>query len=245
MNNRLWPLGLLLFFAPLLLLSPSAQAELSEDKNSGFLDFNLYPYTHENADNAFTINAFSTLPNGFEYFSLTNFGGDSTQSELEEFDNFLTEQNLRWKIPGELPFQVTLQALIRSGQDNDALRLGLRWALHQTPWFEEMLSALEIKYWINIHGAQFDHASGYQWQIEHAYRWDILPEQLDKRVYIGGFADHNIDHSDGTRTTWVEETQLGVRLVGDFYAVAEQRYNGFRQGNESSLGLGFEYVIGF
>ena len=227
----------------LALLWLPARAEDSH-KNAGFLDFNFYPYTKVDADNAFTLNALGNLRRGLQYFSLTNFGRDSERAALKEFDNFLTEQNLRWNIPGDVPlnlFQLTAQALIRSGTGNDALRLGVRWKVHDTPRLDGLLEAVQLKYWIDFHLAQFDHVAGRQWQIEHVFRWVVSPN----RVYIGGFADHNIDQEDGTQHNWVEETQLGVRLVDELHLIAEQRYNAFRKGDESSLGIGLEYVIRF
>ena len=213
-------------------------------QNTGFLDFNFYPYTKVNADNAFTLNALANLPHGLQYFSLTNFGRDAERAALKEFDNLLTEQNLRWNIPGDFPrnlFQLTAQALLRSGAGNDALRLGVRWKVHSTPQLDGAFKTARLKYWIDFHAVQFDHAAGRQWQIEHVFRWVVSPT----RVYIAGFADHNIDQEGGTQHNWVEETQLGVRLVDELHLIAEQRHNAFRQGSVSSLGLGLEYVIRF
>ncbi len=225
----------------IVLLSLQARAETIHE-NTGFLDFNLYPYTKVDADNAVTVNALGNLRHGLQYFSLTNFGRDSERAALKESDNFLTEQNLRWNIPGDMPLnllQLTVQALVRSGRGNDALRLGLRWKIHSTPRLHRLLKAARVVYWIDIHAVQFDHVDGRQWQIEHVFRWVLSPN----RVYVAGFADHNIDPEGGTKHNWVEETQLGVRLVDHLHLVGEQRYNAFRQGEETSVGIGLEYVI--
>ncbi|WP_442505491.1 hypothetical protein SH528x_004281 [Novipirellula sp. SH528] len=32
-----------------------------------------------------------------------------------------------------------------------------------------------------------------QWQIEHVFLWEVVPERLGDRVYLSGFADQNID----------------------------------------------------
>jgi len=225
--------------------SQPASHESSEHRNTGFLDFNFYPYTEERADNSITINAFAKLPHGFQYFSLTNFGRDPKRNELEEVEGILTEQNLRWQIPGGVPATFAAQALLRNGDDNDALRLGPRFAIHDTWGFQRVLQSWGAKYWIALYVAQFDHVDGYQWQIEHCFRWDVFPELFGDRVYVGGFADHNINHANGTDSIWLEEAQLGVRLLGDCYFVTEQRYNGFRTGSETSVGVGLEYVIRF
>jgi hypothetical protein len=224
---------------------PSASPASKAHRNTGFLDFNFYPYTQVDADNSITVNAFAQLAHGFQYFSLTNYGRDPNRPALEETENLLTEQNLRWQVPGGVPMTLAVQALLRSGDDNDALRLGPRFALHDTWGLERVLKPLGAKYWIALYGAQFDHVAGTQWQIEHCFRWDVFPELLGNRVYVAGFADHNINHANGTDSIWLEEAQLGVRLVGDCYFVTEQRYNGFRNGSESSVGVGLEYVIRF
>lgn len=215
-------------------------------RNTGFLDFNFYPYTSVDSDNAITINALANLNHGFQYFSLTNFGRNPNWAALQEVDAVLTEQNLRWKPDWDLPIAMAGQALLRTGVgDNDVLRFGPRWTGHKTGCLEEISNRFHLKYWIACYGLQFDHTTGNQWQIEYVFRWDVLPELLDNRVYLSGFVDQNIDHSAGTKTTWLEETQLGVRVLGDWHVVAEQRYNGFRRGREASLGLGLEYVMRF
>lgn len=60
----------------------SESAQDKEHRNSGFLDFNAYPYTDVPSDNTITINALANLNHGFQYFSLTNFGNDPTLGEL-------------------------------------------------------------------------------------------------------------------------------------------------------------------
>ena len=118
--------------------------------------------------------------------------------------------------------------------------------LHELSELAALFGKFNTRYWINIHGLQLDEVQGgYRWQIEHVFRVDILPETFDERVYLGGFADHNIAHHEGTESTWLEEAQFGVRIYNDFYGVFEQRYNGFRTGAKSSFGLGVEYVHRF
>ncbi len=226
--------------------TPTGKSNAKPTGNSGFLDFNIYPYTEVRSDNAFTMNALVNMPDNLQYFGFVNLGRDASRDELEETDSYLTEQNLRWTIPetnGLL--QVTAQAFLRSGIDNDALRLGLRLKMHKTPGVSFVCGAINLKYWVDVHALQFDHISGTQWQIEHVYRIDVLPALFDGRVYIGGFADHNINHESGPRHTWVQEAQLGVRTYGNVYLVVEQRYNGYRVNNKSSVGVGVEYVMRF
>lgn len=214
-------------------------------KHSGFIDFNFYPYTTVNTDNAVSVNTLVNLPHDFQYFGFINFERQPSEHALTETAGVFTEQNLRWQ-PWEAPVSLATQILIRTGaKNNDVLRFGPRFALHDFQLFESALQKCNLQYWVAIYPAEFDYTAGYQWQMEHVFQWKVLPELLNDRVYIGGFADHVIDQASGTDVTWVEEAQLGVRVAGAWYLVAEQRYNGFRRGQEASLGLGVEYVVRF
>lgn len=217
-----------------------------EHKNTGFLDFNFYPYMSTVPDNSVTINALANLPNGFQYFSLTNFENDPNRDELTEIGPILTEQNLRWQPSDSLPLTFAAQALIRSGDSaNDALRMGPRFTLHDFKRGGKLFEAIGLSYWIAIYAVQFDHKAGNQWQMEHVFKAPVFPELFDNRVSISGFIDHNIDHDGTSSSTWLEETQLAVRVFNQWHLVAEQRYNGFRKGAENSLGVGVEYLIRF
>ena len=238
-----------LFISPLVLLALLLNS-VSAFADTGFVDINLYPYTHVPTDTAITVNAFVKLPKGFQYFSLNSFGRRKSASDINRFslDSFVTEQNLRWNLPGDLPwnlFQLTVQALLRDGSGNDALRLGFRWKVHKTPLLRELMDYLYYRHWINFHGAQFDENPGYQWQISHNFRFDPFPESAPRRIYIKGWADHNINHEGGVDHTWIEEAQLGIRVVNEFHLVGEQRYNGFRRGKELSVGVGIQYILRF
>lgn len=230
-----------------LLLSPMLSATQAKAKemskaSGGFIDFNLYPYSKIENDSVFTINAFAKLPNRFSYFSLTNFYNQSDREELTDTENFYTEQNLRWALPRNIPFDLTVQWNLRSGKDNDRLRLGARWKMHQTPFFNKLLKAINMTYTINFH-FQFDHTDDTIWQMEHVYRINVLPDLLDNRVYIGGFGDHTFGGPDDPAL--VTENQLGVRLVDNLHAVAEYRRNEYRKGKENGLGIGLEYIVKF
>jgi hypothetical protein len=77
-------------------------------------------------------------------------------------------------------------------------------------------------------------------QVEHVFRRFFF----DKRMYVGGFADHNLN-KDGS-SDWVTETQIGLRLAERFYAVTEFRYNSFLpSGLRSGVGVGLEYLVRF
>jgi len=225
----------------LLLLVSASRAD------NGFIDLNVYPYTEEKADTAVTVNVLANLPARFQYYSLNSFGRVASLQEYERLDTVVSEQNLRWQLPGEHwdLFQLTAQALLRDESDNDVLRFGIRWRAHDTPVITRFFDLLNLGYWLNVHAIQLDETDGRQWQISHFFRFQIFPETFGGRVYLKGWTDHNLDHENGTDHTWVEEAQLGIRIYDEFYAIAEQRYNGFRKGNEASVALGVEYLFRF
>ena len=230
----------------LLLLIPLGSGAAAAQASTGFLDFNAYPVTGVRADNAMTINAGAALGHGIAYASLTNFGR-SVSGPSADIDAWLTEQNIRWQLPHASlgMFQLTFQALMRSGESNDAARIGVRWNAGATPHLSHVLDRAGLAYWLNLHAAQFDHAPGRQWQIEHVFRWTPPVSALGERVYIAGFADHNLGLVGPRSAAWVEEAQLGVRVTGGLHVVFEQRYNGFRVGDETSFGIGIEYLLRF
>lgn len=229
----------------MLLLVSMMSSLVASDEVKGFFDLNFYPYTEERADNIFTLNVLAKFSRGFEYFSLTNVGRESPKNDYDEINFLLSEQNIRWMVPRTSEIvQLATQALVRDESNNEAFRFGPRLAFHNIPLVQNVLAAVNAKYWISFYGAQYDEVrSGYRWQMEHVFRVTLFPKTFSNRVYLGGFADHNISHDNGTTHTWLQEAQVGVRLFQDFYAVIEQRYNEFQRGNESSMGLGLEYII--
>ena len=78
--------------------------------------------------------------------------------------------------------------------------------------------------------------------MEHVYRRDFL----DGLIYVGGFADHNVNGT-ADNSDWVSETQVGVKLLGGFYAVAEYRYFSFANSSrfKQGVGIGLEYALRF
>ena len=107
------------FFIFLSLFVSIAYVEAEEDyEPKGFIDLNFYPYD-SNYYTGMTTNIFTTLPNGFSYFSLTNFTNDSGSENRKGTDVFYTEQNLMWNLPNKLPFQLITQLNLRSGDKND------------------------------------------------------------------------------------------------------------------------------
>ncbi len=112
-----------------LLIFSGYSDEKFKSKGS-FIDFNFYPYTKVNDDNSFTTNPFLKLPKKLSYFSLTNFSNQENSSELGETFGCYTDQNLRCSLD-KIPFDLTVQWDLRSGNDNDHLHLGTLWSLHK------------------------------------------------------------------------------------------------------------------
>ena len=219
----------------------------SETRNSrgGFIDLNIYSYLSDvDNDNVITINIFSNLPNRFSYFSLINIGNQSGVSELKDTDSYYTEQNIRWKIFNESPFDLTLQANLRSGENNDKLRLGFRWSLNNTSFLQNIFTHLNLSYSINFHIIQFDVNPQYVWQIEHVF--DMRFPYISDRLYLAGFIDHtfNEDVSVGIpNNPIVGEAQFGIRIIDNLYIIAEYHLNEYRINDVNNFAAGIEYMI--
>lgn len=140
---------------------PIAPAEPAKP-SKGFLDFNSYPYmTDVDSDSVFTLNALAKLPHGFSYFSLLNLMNQSDHQPLADTTGYYTEQNLRFA-PSELvPLDLTVQYNLTSGDDNDRLRFGFLWKLHDTPFVDQLFDAIHLTYAVNFHLFQVDHEESY------------------------------------------------------------------------------------
>jgi len=195
----------------------------SDHRNSGFLDFNYY---WDNRDfNILTINAGANLPYDFQYFQFVNYTSPlNDPTELENWNDFFTEIHLRRPIAANsrLLGHLDWNLMWADGGFTDEVgRLGIRWRLHDTvgPLGNFVSESLGLQYSVTFHLIEDD---GSGWQIEHFYRRNFL----DGLVYIAGFADHNINEF-ASNSDWVAESQIGVKIAGHFYAVAEYRYNSF------------------
>jgi len=210
----------------------------------GFLDFNVYPYLSEvKSDSVFTVNAFAKLLFGFSYSSLTNVLNQDKESPFGDTTGFYTEQNLRWSFPAQIPFDLTFQANMRSGPDNDRYRFGFRWRADGTPGLDKLMKKIALTYSANFHALQIDHDDRYVWQIEHVARLDT--PYLDRRAYLAAFCDHtfNQGYAGIPANPIVLEAQLGLRVIDEAYLIAEYRVNQYRVGSESNIGVGAEYVV--
>ena len=225
-------------------LSSLAWADV-KNSTGGFLDFNLYPYLSDvKGDNTVTVNIAAKLPNRLSYFSLLNLSNQSNEGELEDTENFYTEQNLRWQISKGSPLDLTLQMNFRSGQDNDRHRLGVRWRINQTEMFSELLSTLNLSWSINFHLLQIDNEDPQVWQMEHVFRV-TFPYWTD-RLYLAGFIDHTFNQdlpANLPSSPIVGEAQVGLRIIENLYAIVEYRVNQYRSSDETNVAAGIEYKI--
>ncbi|MBI4424049.1 MAG: hypothetical protein HY554_10000 [Elusimicrobia bacterium] len=205
----------------------------------GYLDFNYYYDTRDL--NVLTINSDLRMTSRLEYFSFVNYMNTARTSRNQDLAAYYTEQNLRWALPSELPFDLGAQFASADGGKNDVLRAGARWRASSTPALSPFLKGLGVFFATTIFPVQFDHRDGYHWQIEHVYRVDLFPEAWGRRAYLSGYADHNLGPG---RVPWVAEHQLGIRVAGSLHAVVEYRYNGFLR-DKNGVGLGLEYLASF
>lgn len=232
----------LTFFLTLLFLSTSLVAKNS---SGGFLDFNIYPYLSDaDNDTSVTINAGARLANRFSYFGFINMGNQAGSSELSETNTFYSEQNVRWQIQPDSPFDLTLQMNFRTGDDNDRHRLGVRWRLNDSIFIKDFFKRNRFQYAVNLHLIQFDNEPGNVWQIEHSFRktWGTS----DRTIYLSGFIDHTFNQtlpSEFPDNPIVAEAQFGIELMNNFFLVTEYRRNEYRIEQSNNWAIGAEYVI--
>ena len=238
--------GILFLF--LFCLPPSTVTSQSDKKASsrisGFVDFNFYYDTRDFS--VLTYNILANLPKRFQYFSLTNY--QSTNSSFD-LNSFYAEHNLRWALHKNKPVDLTLQYVMRGGEDNDDFRLGFRWRDNASKKLSSFFKKLNASYSINPMFIQFrrNTAIKYMSIIEHVYRINIAPKKLDRRIYIGGFVDQNFVYNGngGLSFKWVTEHQLGLRIIDELYAILEYRINDFYAKDNYGFGYGLEYKIIF
>ena len=121
------------------------------------------------------------------------------------------------------------------------IHLGVRWRLNATPWLDKMLKAINLTWAVQFFPTRIDQRDVGGWQISHAYQMSF--PYISDRLYLSGFFDHNIDESarpGSTLNNVVSETQLGVRLYRQLYAVVEYRINDYRRADNTNFGAGFE-----
>jgi hypothetical protein len=220
---------------------PEAPDAAEPHRITGFLDFNYYWDTRQ--FNTLTINAGAMLPCDVDYFQFVDFDSPLDQpATVEDLSGFYTEIHLGKPIAKDSEWLDSLDwtwMYADGSLARDVHRLGIRWRTEDSPGLLGALltDVLALEYAVNLHFVESD-GSGIQ--IEHVYRRVFL----DRRFYIAGFADHDIN-TDGS-TSWVTEHQMGLRLVDEVHLVAEYRYNEFLPTEfRSGWGFGLEYVVQF
>lgn len=216
----------------------------SQAQTTGTLDFNVYPYLGDvDTSSAFTLNISANLSDRLSYFSLNNLSDQDGDGSFGDGMDYFTEHNLRWKLGAQSPLDLTVQSNIRKGHNNNRHRLGIRWRLNDTAALKDFFARYNLSYFVNLHAVQFDHEDANVWQIEHVFRL-TLPS-ISERLYIAGFLDHTFNEdlpSGFPSAPIVTEVQMGYRLIGDFYGVAEYRINEYRRSDVNNFTMGVEYI---
>lgn len=228
------------------------ELQVSSDKRPLFKNihgyFDLNGYYDTRSFDIITNNTLINLPYGLHYYSFTNLLGPFNSADSFTLNKYYTEQNIRWALYKNIPVELNVQW--NSGSNlTDKMRFGPRIRVNDLPWIGKILKKLNLIYAITPFPLQVDHSKGYDAQIEQFYKMQVLPRYFKDRVYISGFADINFLYGSDNRTRHhpsVTETQLGIRLINQVYAVVEYRYNGFLPTNKrNGLGLGLEYLFKF
>ena len=219
----------------------------AQEKNvqGGWMTFKGYYDTRDRS--MITMSSLVNLPGHFQYFGFINLFTPLDPPNKLELSLYYTEQNLFYKPFEKIPLGPNIQAVSTSGNGNDLVRFGIQWCPSDTPVFEKFFKKINLWYIINFHLVQTNSLStnGWQWQIEHAYQWEIFPKTLHHRVVISGFADNDLNFGGGTgNNNWVYEHQLGVRLIHWLYAVAQIRHEFFLP-EKTGAGFGLEYQFHF
>lgn len=227
----------ILFFSTSILAQ-----EKSNVKVTGFVDFNIYNDTRNFG--TLTYNILLQLSDRIQYFSLTNHDGLSNSPDIAVT---YAEHNLRYKLTKTSPLDLTLQYVLRNGEQNDDIKLGFRWRLNNTNALKSFFKKLNMTYSINPMLIQFRNKAQtkYATQLEHVYNIYLFANKFNKRLYLGGFADQLISYNNNKISfTWVTEHQLGYQILNNFYAVLEFRVNDFFK-ERYGLGYGLEYKVIF
>jgi len=212
----------------------------------GFIDVNAYYDTRDAT--TLSINYLAVFNHGLSYFSFINYDQSFFEAQDKaDFAGIYSEHNLTYSPFKKLPIDFNVQFVIMSGEKNDKIRFAPSWRVSSTPGISEFFKKIGLSWGINFHVLQLqskDDPDDMTFQMEHFYRWNILPEKLNNRVYISGFADHTLAGKNAKGL--VTEHQLGIRLVDSFYAVAEYRhFSYFPKGYQNGVGFGLEYEIMF
>ncbi len=182
------------------------------------------------------------LPYKLTYFSFANL---NLYADSDTF-TYYTEQDLYLQIKNT-PFYLAQQFVSLSGDDNDMLRYGPRVIVSDLPKLKKVFDKIGLYYEMSSFPLQIDHSDGFDMGFEHFYYMKIFPKLFKDRVYCSGFVDHNLEFGElsNNHSIAVTENQIGVRVVDNFYLVAELRYNGYLPTEQVGVGIGFEYLNRF
>lgn len=235
-----------LFFVPSSLVNAQEKPVDPAISRFGFIDVNAYYDTREAT--TLSINYLAVFNNGLSYFSFINFDQNFFEAdEKTDFSSFYTEHNLTYSPFKKLPFDLNMQFVFMSGEQNDKLRFAPTWRVSSTPGINKFFNKIGLSWGINFHVLQFQSKHDQDdmtFQMEHFYKWNILADKLDNRVYIAGFADHTLAGKNAKGL--VTEHQLGIRLFDSFYAVAEYRhFSYFPKDYQNGVGFGVQYEVMF
>jgi hypothetical protein len=229
------------FFLALIILPQWANAQDSGPPRFT-IDASLYPYldrVSHDTDVSIAINA--RLSDRWSYFSYQNF--NDVMGSGEAFFN-RSEQNLRWTVSDDLPFDLAAQSILVKGSGNDVLQLGLSVRMHDVEILSRLLDRMNLIYRLTFHLKRFGSGDTSVWQMEHFFRMRF--PYISDRLYLSGFLDQTFDQSLPAifpDKPIVTEVQLGWRMAGDWYAITEYRMNEFRSGAEHNLAVGIEYKL--
>jgi hypothetical protein len=233
---------LITVFFSILICNSFIKAQSEPFKKVAIIDINFY---HDFRNHkTLTYNLFGKLSPRVEYFSLTNY---DSQNGSRDLANHYAEHNVRWKIHEDKSLDLFSQYVLRAGDLNDHLRLGLRWRLNDSKNINQFFKKINLKYSIGPMFLQFDlyQEIDYLTIIEHVYQLKISPKVFKNRLSLSGFADQNIRYleSNKVKFNWVSEHQLGYQFWDQLFVIAEYRINDFLPFDNYGLAIGLEYKI--
>lgn len=214
----------------------------------GYIDANGYYDTR--GFTTVTINSFAVLPRGFSYFAFVDYTNDFDAPELADSSSFYTEQNVQWgrwmSSPLELHLQWGLGAAV--GYDiPDVARVGAR--IHARPthavgrFFDRIHLFATLTYFPYVQYLAFERPNAWESQISFFYRLEPFADRIDHRIYLQGWGDFDFRTGKGLLDV-ITEHQIGIRLAGEFYAIAEFRHASF-MAKTTGVGFGLEYRMRF
>jgi hypothetical protein len=219
----------------------------AEQHRFGFMDANAYYDTRDAS--TISINYLALLNKRLSYFAFVNFqqGAPGKVPNIWNFDFFYSEHNLTYTPFLKIPIDINAQMVMVSLPNSTKFRFAPSLRVHDIWGIKNFFKKINLRYGINFHVVQFGNEfplDDFDWQMEHFYRWDILPKLTKNRIYISGFTDHTFGGPMSAGV--VGEHQLGIRLFDQFYAVAEYRYfSYFPDQYKEGVGLGLEYCVLF